>query len=541
MKNILRITLLASLFLFSYAHAQTGTWTWVRGDSAGTSVSYGVQGIPSSTNNPPQFYAMAQWTDTTGNFWLLTRGDLWKYDPLVDMWTWMKGIGTINDSGHYGTYRVPSPLNRPHARHAGVATWTDHDNNLWLFGGVRSGSTSCIFLGDLWKYNIATNEWTWMHGTSGCNTPPIWGTKGVPSPTNRPRGRSETTCSWIDSNGNLWMFGGSVGPSCVYNDLWRYDVTTNEWTWMSGDSICSAQTVHGTQGVAASTNNPGGRCSYAHWIDSNDDLWLFGGYILTPQYNATMVSDFWKYSISTGMWTWMGGSNQILDYTNHYGTQGVPSPSNQPRTRTENRASWVDSCGNFWMFGGLSMDTTTFTQRYLNDLWKYELSTGNWAWIGGDSTYGSAAVYGQMGVGAPANKPNCVNGSSSWVDKQGNLWMMGGYGIKYPSNQSITGNVLWKYTLSCENENPKGVTENVTPETPRIYPNPAGDELHVEMNQNISFDRAVVVNMSGKIVLEVSSQPGNVINIRSLAEGMYTLQLFDGAKQTGVAQFTVKR
>jgi hypothetical protein len=58
--------------------------------------------------------------------------------------------------------------------------------------------------------------------------------------------------------------------------------TAKEWTWVSGSGTVPTgaigQTgVYGTQGVAATTNVPGGRVRASSWTDSSGDLWLFGG------------------------------------------------------------------------------------------------------------------------------------------------------------------------------------------------------------------------------------------------------------------------
>jgi hypothetical protein len=49
-------------------------------------------------------------------------------------------------------------------------------------------------------------------------------------------------------------------------------------------------------------------------------------------------------------WTWMGGSN-IANQPGNYGTLGTPAPGNIPPNRWY-AASWVDSSGNLWLFGG---------------------------------------------------------------------------------------------------------------------------------------------------------------------------------------------
>ena len=53
-----------------------------------------------------------------------------------------------------------------------------------------------------------------------------------------------------------------------------------------------------------------------------------------------------------------------------YGTEGVPAATNVPGGRYY-AASWTDSSGNFWLFGGEGHDSTAAQQGALNDLWQY--------------------------------------------------------------------------------------------------------------------------------------------------------------------------
>jgi hypothetical protein len=59
--------------------------------------------------------------------------------------------------------------------------------------------------------------------SGGAGQPGVYGTLGVPAAANVPGGR-ESAVSWIDSGGDLWLFGG--GGSALaqgdLNDLWRY-------------------------------------------------------------------------------------------------------------------------------------------------------------------------------------------------------------------------------------------------------------------------------------------------------------------------------
>ena len=81
---------------------------------------------------------------------------------------------------------------------------------------------------------------------------------------------------------------GSLGATALdadgtdgdLNDLWEFNPSTNEWTWMGGSSTpcCNAPGVYGTLGVPAPANIPGGRFAPSIWTDLNGNLWLFGGW-----------------------------------------------------------------------------------------------------------------------------------------------------------------------------------------------------------------------------------------------------------------------
>ena len=96
-------------------------------------------------------------------------------------------------------------------------------------------------LNDLWMFNPTSGMWTWVSGsaTLGANgiQPGVWGTQGVPAPSNVPSGR-EASVSWIDSSGNLWLFGGYgadvTGVWHGLNDLWEFNPKNNTWTWIGG-------------------------------------------------------------------------------------------------------------------------------------------------------------------------------------------------------------------------------------------------------------------------------------------------------------------
>src|SRR5687768_6036017 len=94
-----------------------------------------------------------------------------------------------------------------------------------------------------------------------------------------------------------------------------------------------------------------------------------------------------------GYWTWTKGDSTI-NHFGIYGTQGTPSPANLPGSRSESMG-WTDTAGNLWLFGGHGNGAST--GGYLNDLWKYNTTTNQWAYIKGNNFSNSSGSYGTQG------------------------------------------------------------------------------------------------------------------------------------------------
>jgi N-acetylneuraminic acid mutarotase len=184
---------------------------------------------------------------------------------------------------------VATASNVPGARYGSVS-WRDSTNKLWLFGGFGYDSTGVSgSLNDLWKFD-GTN-WTWVSGATTTNQSGNYGTKGAAAASNVP-GARYNAISWIDSNNNLWLFGGVGVGGSLPNDLWKFDGTN--WSWVSGSNATSQYGVYGTKGVGDASNVPGSRYWSVSWIDTNSTLWLFGGAGLGAA-SIGSLNDLWCY------------------------------------------------------------------------------------------------------------------------------------------------------------------------------------------------------------------------------------------------------
>jgi len=123
------------------------------------------------------------WASRGSKFWLfggLTySGDPNNPDYLNDLWslklsdnTWelLTGSGQVNQPGIYGTKGQRDPKNTPGARKSAIF-WTARNGNLWLFGGFGFDSVSNEpnYLNDLWRFEPATGQWTWISGSDVIN------------------------------------------------------------------------------------------------------------------------------------------------------------------------------------------------------------------------------------------------------------------------------------------------------------------------------------------------------------------------------------
>ena len=124
-----------------------GQWTWASGSNRTAESEpfgvYGTKGVAAPDNVPGTRYGSVSWTNASGSAWLFggegyaeaTSGflnDLWKWDGTT--WTWVSGSKEVDQVSVYGAKGVAAPGNVPGARFGSVS-WTDANENLWLFGG----------------------------------------------------------------------------------------------------------------------------------------------------------------------------------------------------------------------------------------------------------------------------------------------------------------------------------------------------------------------------------------------------------------------
>jgi len=220
--------------------------------------------------------------------------------------------------------------------------------------------------------------------TTKFNQSGVYGTLGTAAAGNIP-GSRKYAISWSDSNGNFWLFGGngfdSAGSLGDLNDLWEFNPSTSEWTWMGGSNVAGTSGVYGVEGTPAPGTfpepairppvGPTARAisgslvaSDSTQMESPGCLMTFGSSVLPPTSGRGWVA-IAPTPPPAPLLTEEWGAPGI------YGTLQTPATGNFPGTR-QGAVSWTDSMGNLWMFGGDGIDSAG-KWGYLDDLWEFNL------------------------------------------------------------------------------------------------------------------------------------------------------------------------
>lgn len=367
------------------------------------------------------------------------RSDLWSFDITAKSWSKLKvnnSGGDVYNGGVYGTKGVAVNINTPGAR-KWAAGWT-LGGKLYLFGGETKGT----YFNDLWEFDPATGMWRWLTGSNAPGAAGIYGILGVSNNTNTPGARMQAA---IGGSGNkLWLFGGygnGENGKGYLNDLWEYDITTNEWKWLSGDKTPDINGVYGTMGISNAANKPGGRTSAnLWWVDGSLWIGLGNG---KAESTAGLLNDLWNFKTASGQWTWIKGS-KAAGTPGYYPAIGQTTSLANPGARWQ-AGGWVMN-GQIGCLGGIAVDSSGLQGR-IYDIWTFNPVSGNWTWQQGnsniDSNYYKRGRYGTKGIADASNRPGARHSAMTW-QANGRFYLMGGEGSDRNGNFGLL-NDLWEY------------------------------------------------------------------------------------------------
>jgi hypothetical protein len=294
----------------------------------------------------------------------------------------------------------------------GASTQPEVGIVLWAWEGTATAAVTSVIV------DAGHNDWAWFDGSNTHDQNGTFGgppTSGTTFDTDTPGGR-RYPATWTDLNGNLWLFGGFgltyspglTSPATELNDMWE----------------------------PAYTAGPSPRDGVVTWTDPNSgDLFLFGG----EGSFSVFSNEVWSYHIANNTWTRVSGS---LSAAAVYGTLGTAASANTPGGRWGATARL--SGNTLWLFGGFGYDSAG-NLGLLNDLWNYNLLTGQWTWVAGSKTVNPTGSYGTLGTSnGLLNFQGGRQLATSWIDGSGNFWIFGGFDLDSVGSPDAL-NDLWEY------------------------------------------------------------------------------------------------
>jgi len=222
----------------------SASWSQLSPSGAGPSPRHGHSAIYDSARN--RMVISHGFTDA-GRF-----NDTWAFDLAANSWS------NLTPSGS-------KPLNRclHHAAYDAAGS------RMFLYGGCSSGYGPCP-QGDLWSFDLNTNQWTDR------------------TPGSVPPARMLYAMAFDATRGRLVVFGGD-GASGLFNDTWEFDPTAGTWqkTTLSGASP-NARQRHETAWV-----NGIGMVFFGGATDSglSNELWALAPVAALPSISPGGVID----------------------------------------------------------------------------------------------------------------------------------------------------------------------------------------------------------------------------------------------------------
>jgi hypothetical protein len=333
---------------------------------------------------------------------------MWNYNPSTNEYRWVAGSNdTSATSQNLGEMGVPSPDVYPGESYWHSST-IDSNDNIWIYGN-SNGDGNTFFM-----FNTSSLEFTWVGGNES-NVDHQTGEQGIPSPDVWP-GELEGACLKADSKGNLWLYGGY--DSFTVNRVWHYNVTSRLWTFIIGNS--TAQT-------SIDYENPqwNGRWDAACTIDTDDRVWIFGGWGYGPAgQSQSDWGDLWSFNTRSMTWTLEFGNASSYQSVGQVTTFNQYSGNNYPSARYG--ARMVDRRdGTLMLYGGFGYTPSDYGA--LEDIWVFDKSSKLWKIVAGNWTAPDTLPnYENYRVGEATIGSRGYHAAASELTSRGNLIILGG-------------------------------------------------------------------------------------------------------------------
>ena len=206
------------------------TWRRLSADDAGPSRRYGHSAIYDAAR---ERMVISHGFTTAGRF-----DDTWAFDLRAESWRNITPAGA-----------------KPLRRCLHHAVYDGERNRMYLYGGCASGFGPCP-LGDLWTFDLSTNQWSEKRAAT------------TPNP------REHYGMTFDSNRSRLLLFGGS--GEGILNDTWQFDAAGGQWSEVRPTGPVPARRY---RHQAAYASDRGTSFYFGGSLESGaktNELWMFG-------------------------------------------------------------------------------------------------------------------------------------------------------------------------------------------------------------------------------------------------------------------------
>jgi len=199
--------------------------------------------------------------------------DGWMWNPLGDLWKY-------ETETKEWTQMIQNNNSYNFQRTEQVAVFIPDRNQVVIYGGIRyiPGQTKFLqSLADMLIYDVATNQISQVAYQSAAPLP-----------------RVKPCFFHLPGTSKIVLYGG-IANSFTYTDMWQFDLDTLKWTIMK------------PEGVLPTIANP-----YCVYAASEEKVFFYGGERLVRGQSLKTQSGLWSYDLKTNFWKSMKTNGQKL-------------------------------------------------------------------------------------------------------------------------------------------------------------------------------------------------------------------------------------
>jgi hypothetical protein len=170
-----------------------------------------------------------------------------------------------------------------------------------------------------WSYSPTEDTFIW-EGGSPADSIDAAGSADYPAVLGEPTATALPLPRWVatgvtDVQGRLWLLGGYAqtvaGTYETMSDVWAYWPPLGQWSLMYGgiSSATWGAAQYGQFRVPSSSNSFPARQAASADIDAGAGIIYVTAGIINDA-SLSFLADVFAYDISSGVWSWIGGSNE---------------------------------------------------------------------------------------------------------------------------------------------------------------------------------------------------------------------------------------